>query len=320
MADRKMGRDTGRLRQEIRTDIADRLKEVGAMAVGFAKAGEIGKEASLHYRRWIEEGNHADMAYLQRHEPLRLHTDNILKGAKTVISLAFSYVPKEWRRDDLPYVAAYAYGEDYHNALRKILKPVIKNLSDQYGGKWRICIDSAPIAERYWAIKSGIGKLGLNGSVIVDGCGGLCFLIEILTTLDLIEDTDDNIEIPFCNKCGICLEVCPGKALQDDGTIDAGRCLNYISIEKKDEFSEEEKDLMKKGKGYLYGCDLCLRVCPHNKALEPSLLEAFQLKEVIRNLSKKQILEMKEEEFKELFKDSPLLYAGYQRLLRNAQD
>lgn len=245
----------------MKEDIRKELLAAGAVAVGFAEAGEIDSKFHETYKKWIGEGYQGDMSYLERHIPLRQHTDFVLPGAKTVISLAFSYAPKEWRPLDLPMIAAYAYGEDYHKSLRKILKPVVNSFQEKYGGKWRICIDSAPVAERFWAMKSGIGKLGLNSCIIVEGCGSLCFLVEILTTHSL---KPDNSSEKRCLNCGRCVEICPANAIGEDGTFRASRCINYLMIEKRTPLSPQEIQLLNTPPGHILGCDRCLRVCPHN--------------------------------------------------------
>lgn len=292
------------------------LMDTGASAVGFARAGEIDAAVHSAYAGWIRKGFHGEMDYLERHVPLRHHTDNVLPGAETVISLAFSYVPDRWLKEEEGSVAAYAYGDDYHIVLRDILKPVVSDLKKEFGGKWRICIDSAPVAERYWAMKAGLGKRGLNGSIIVRGCGSLCFLVEILTTIPIEPDKASD---ETCEKCGLCISACPGKAINSDGTIDARKCINYITIEKEGQFSIEESQLINKDKKHLYGCDNCLRICPHNEGCNNTSISRFLLKENIESLTPEKFLNMEDSEFQALFKTSPLLYAGYKRLKRNAE-
>ena len=297
--------------------IRESLIKSGAAAVGFARAGEIDKSVHEKFKEWIGKGKHGDMSYLERHIPLRKHTDNVLMGATTVISLAYSYFPKEWRSNELPCISAYAYGEDYHYSIKEKLLPVVKDLQVEFGGKWRICIDSAPLAEKYWALKSGIGKRGLNGSIIVNGCGSMCFLAEILTTLSI---TPDNPSEEICEKCGECIRICPVKAISGDGTIDASKCINYLTIEKKGEFSEVEKKLLRSEEGYLFGCDRCIRVCRYNRA--PSCSNYTEIHDIpeINSLLPCHIINIGEGEFKKIFARSPLSYAGLSRLHRNARN
>ena len=275
-----MDENTGeKLSREIREDVRSVLLSAGAVAVGFSEAGDISMGVAEDYERWIGEGCHGEMGYLERHVPLRLNTDHVLPGARTVISLAYSFRPKEWRDESLPYISAYAYGPDYHVVLREIFNPVIARLKEELGGKWRLCIDSAPVAERYWALKSGIGKRGLNCAVIVDGCGPLCFLAEILTTIEIppdrgvTEETDaSDLVAGWCSRCGRCLEVCPTGALRGDGTMDARRCINYLMIEKKSPLTESEQKIVDSPPGHLLGCDRCLKVCRMGFATEKPCL------------------------------------------------
>lgn len=298
-----MGRDPGRLRQEI----AGRLIECGAIAVGFSRAGPVSAEAHGSFARWVEEGKNGDMEWMRRHIPLRSHTDHVLAGAQTVISVAFSYAPREWRDPALPMIACYAYGEDYHKALRKILRPVVARFKEIYPGEWRICIDSAPVAEKYWAIKTGIGKPGLNTLIVVPGAGSLCFLVEILTTIDCMGESEEDIptaffassdnvvstpgEEPlsagkesgkpeegsydFCDGCGLCIKKCPGSALDGLGGIDARRCVNYLMIEHKGELTSEQREILQRAGNPAYGCDICQRVCHLNRPVAPTNVKPF---------------------------------------------
>ena len=161
----------------------------GAAAVGFARAGSITEERSILFRRWVESGSAAGMDYMRRHTPLRDTTESVLPGAATVISLAFGYASEAERDPALPSVSRYAWGQDYHDVLREALKESVAKLTEIYpGAGFRVCIDSAPVDERYWALEAGIGIRGRNGSVIVDGCGGYNFLVELLTTLEIEPD------------------------------------------------------------------------------------------------------------------------------------
>ena len=318
------------MKQFIKSALIDR----GAVAVGFVAAGKIDDATHRDYTGWIEDGHHGEMNYLERHVALRAHTDSVLPGAKTVISLAFGYKPETFRSPDLPYVSSYAFGEDYHTGIRKIILPLLSEFKTKFGGKWRLCIDSAPVAERYWAVKSGIGKRGLNGNVIVEGCGPFCFLAEILTTIEIPEDTGNAAFTPGeeihsinsldtadessneCEKCRQCLSACPTGALRGDGTMDARLCLNYLTIEKKSDLTSSEIEMIRKGGGTLFGCDRCLRACPHSRNNEAPNI--FPQLGHIAGLEPQIIVKMDEETFNRTFFSSPLLYAGFKRVHRIA--
>ena len=301
----------------MKDEIRRLLMDSGALAVGFATAGEVDPDCRDSFKAWVRGGNHAGMAYLERHVNLRSHTDNVLPDAKTVISLAYSYVPKTKRDARSSMIAPYAYGDDYHLVLREILKPRVEELREKYGGKWRICIDSAPVAERYWALKSGIGIKGLNGNVIVKGAGSFCYLAEVLTTLEIEADAES---AQVCEGCGKCVAACPGKALKADGLIDANLCINYLTIEKKGDFASAEGELTGKVGNSLYGCDLCMKVCPHNRCQKETNIKSFLLRDEIRTLTPEEVMTMDEETFKRRFSRSPLLYAGYEKLKRNSEN
>lgn len=300
------------MKEEIRTS----LLSSGALAVGFSKAGKVPSEVSEIYESWIGEGKNGDMEYLARHIPLRKHTDNVLQGAKTVISLAFPFYPPEWRDSTLSVISCYAYGEDYHEVIKKRLYPIVIDLKELFGGEWRICVDSAPLEERFWAMESGLGIKGLNGTVIVEGCGSYCFLAEILTTLEIPADKASK---KSCQGCNICIQSCPGKAIIGDGTIDARKCISYLTIEKKGLFTPIEDGLIGSGKagGYLYGCDLCLRCCPLNKDLPPTSIKEFIPKKEILELKEQDILEMDETRFRAIFKNSAIRRRKLEGLKRN---
>ncbi|MDE6793796.1 MAG: tRNA epoxyqueuosine(34) reductase QueG [Muribaculaceae bacterium] len=333
--------------------ITSAIKATGAVAVGFAEAAEVDPQVISDYQEWIAGGNHAGMDYLARHAVLKSHPRYVLEDAATVISIAYSYAPAVWRDPALPVIAAYAYGDDYHDVLRRRLEPVVADLKQRFGGSWRICIDSAPLAERYWAIKSGIGRRGLNGSVIVDGYGSYIFLVEILTSLPLPSDEPSDT---FCARCGECLKACPQNALRPDGTIDCRRCLNYLTIEHRGDWEGEELEAMQTpaAKHTLFGCDICQRVCPHNRNLTPtnipefyprkgiispnapspytseginsSTIPSIYTSEGIKNLNIissytiEGIKSMSQTEFSTLFKGSPIKRAKLAGFLRNASN
>lgn len=258
------------LKETIRTE----LSATGAVAVGFAEASSVDEQVMEEYKAWLAGGNHACMDYLVRHADLKADPRNVLEDAATVISIAYSYAPSQWRDPALPVIASYAYGDDYHEVLRQRLQPVVDSLKERYGGSWRICIDSAPLAERYWAMKSGIGRRALNGSIIVDGYGSYIFLVEVLTSHSMASDEPSD---RFCLRCGACMKACPQGALKADGTIDCRRCLNYLTIEHRGEWEGEYLEAMQTpaGRHTLFGCDICQRVCPHNRNVPPTTIEEF---------------------------------------------
>lgn len=289
------------------------LFEAGAAAVGFASAGPVSEDENRRLRGWLAAGHHAGMAWMERHADLRRDLDNVLPGTRTVISLAFPYAPERERPSDLPYLSRYAYGTDYHEAIRSLLTAVL----EQTGilSSCRICIDSAPVSERFWAIRAGIGYRGDNGALIVPGIGPEVFLAEILTTIEFEPDSPSYAE---CLHCGVCLRACPTGALQADGTIDCRRCISYLTIEHRGPWTDPDAIAAMStpaGRTSLFGCDRCITACPlRNDTSSPHTWN--QPLPAMLALTPSDI-PARQSEFKRRFAHTALLRPGLQNLLRN---
>ncbi len=286
----------------------------GAIRTGFAAAGDVDPEVNASLKKWLSNGHHASMDWMVRHAPLRLNTDSVMPGAATVIVCAFNYSQPDTRPSYAPRISAYALGKDYHDVLRARLKPVCSQLESEYGGHTRICIDSAPVEERYFALKAGVGKRGRNGCVIVPEAGCHTFLAEILTDLVI---APDNSSTTSCRECGACIRACPTGALSCDGTIDSRRCLSYLSIEHRGQFSKEERELLRKG-AVLFGCDRCLSVCPEGAQATITTIDEFKALPQTITLTEREAAEMSDEDFHEKFHHTPLWRAKAEGLRRNA--
>lgn len=289
------------------------LLEAGAAAVGFASARPVSEDEDRRLRGWLAAGHHAGMAWMERHADLRRNLDNVLPGTRTVISLAFPYAPERERPSDLPYLSRYAYGTDYHEAIRSLLTAVL----EQTGilSSCRICIDSAPVSERFWAIRAGIGYRGDNGALIVPGIGPEVFLAEILTTIEFEPDSPSYAE---CLHCGVCLRACPTGALQADGTIDCRRCISYLTIEHRGPWADPDAIAAMStpaGRTSLFGCDRCITACPlRNDTSSPHTWN--QPLPAMLALTPSDI-PAQQSEFKRRFAHTALLRPGLQNLLRN---
>lgn len=303
------------MKETIRKHILDS----GAVAVGFAKASPVPQEETILLKRFVEDGRHAGMEFLHRHVDLREDLRNVLPEVKALISCAFSYVPPIQRGPQLPAIADYALGKDYHDVIRRILTEAMEKISGSFPSVWRICIDSAPVSERWWALQAGIGKLGLNGSVIVEGAGSRCFLAEILTSLEIEPDITSDSR---CMECGKCAKACPTGALRPDGSLDARRCINYLTIEHRGEWNGEGVEAMStsEGRNSLFGCDICHNVCPCNRDLPPSRIKEFHATPRILGLNAQDALTMTQEEFSNLFRHSPIKRCKLEGLHRNAKN
>ena len=242
----------------ILADIRREVFAVGAYACGVVRAMPVTAEAVARYEEWLADGNAGNMDYLGRYGEVRRDPRLLLdgEGARTLIVTLFAYQDNVHPAEGVPYIAHYALGQDYHDVLRRRLKTVIGQLRPRFGGKWRICVDSAPLMERYWAARAGLGVIGDNGCLIVPGVGANFFIATIVTTAQM--PTDDPVEgTSHCLGCGRCVRACPTGALRGDGSVDARRCISYLTIESHDDIPAD----IPTG-NTLYGCDVYRRACP----------------------------------------------------------
>lgn len=299
------------------------VAECGAAAYAVTSATAVEERMDTTYDRWIAGGKHAGMHYLENHMPLRHDPRLLLDGAASIICLAFPYAPPEAAAAD-PRWALYALGDDYHDVLRRRLGTLCEEMRKEWGGDYRICIDSAPIHERYWAVRSGLATPTLNGNVSVSGIGTMAFLAEILTTLDLPAERPEESG-PACTRCGLCRRSCPAGAIpegEEIAGIDASRCLNYLTIEHRGDWTPWQQQLLTGEDGEpraLFGCDICQRVCPLN-ARERSVIPEFHPRDIFLSdsLTPARIREMTQPEFSTLFRGSPVKRAKLAGLRRNA--
>lgn len=282
------------------------ILDAGACAVGFAEAAPVDDADMALYDRWIAAGSHGEMAYLDRYHDVRRDPRLLLDGALTVISCAFDYRPA--RRH--PLFADYALGRDYHEVIRERLTPVTDEIRRLFGGETRICVDTAPIRERYWAARAGVGRIGLNGTLIVDGIGSKVFLAEIIWTGSLAPD--DSRLGESCMRCGACLQACPGRALHGDGSLDARSCNSYLTIEYRGELPG---DLHLPGR--IYGCDICQDVCPHNRAEGVTTIAEFSPSDALMRLDADALSAMTHDDYRSIFRHSAIRRAKLPHLLRN---
>lgn len=295
------------------TDTLRRLAaEAGAVACGVAEAGPVDDEAAARYHSWIASGRHASMEYMERYDEVRRDPRLLLEGARSLIVCAFSYYTDE--AVTLP-VAMYARGRDYHEVVRQRLTAMATRLTEAYGGTTRVCVDTAPLRERYWAARCGVGIIGMNNQLIVPGAGSYVCVGTVLWTQPLAPTPP--LE-GHCGRCGRCVEHCPAGALGADGAaLDARRCLSYLTIEHRGELPEGT-DLH----GRLYGCDVCQRVCPWNRDVTPTSITEFRPSEELAALTMADVAAMTQERFSALFRHSAIKrtkLAGLQRNLTAIQ-
>lgn len=287
------------------------LRASGCAAYGFAAAHEIPAEVAQAYDVWIQKDYVAGMDYLKEQSPLRRNPAYMLEGVRTVISIAFRF-PKPAGRH---HIAAYALGRDYHKAIKSRLKPV-KQLIEAHAALARICVDSAPLPERYWAVKAGIAHIGCNGMALVNGCGPYAFLCEVLTDLDLTHCGSWSAvpAVDKCNRCHACVKACPAQALMPNGCIDCRKCLSYLSIEHKGEFPP----LTAASDFPLLGCDRCLEACPLPSGRQAPVIDDFMPRRCLESLTPDRLLDMTDEALDALTAGTALRRPGIARLRRNA--
>ena len=295
--------------KQLKQDIRDLILSAGATKVGFAKAEPVDDTCTEQFLQWLDKGMHGEMKYLENHHDIRQDPRLLLDGAKTIISIAFNYYPSSLRANNLPYIAMYAYGKDYHDVIRELLRPVCARIKNLWGAETRICVDSAPIHERYWAWRAGLGYQGINGTFILPGRGSYFFLAEIITTLEIEPDTPMAHD---CGKCGRCIRECPAKAILGNGCIDASRCLSYLTIECRSDWQAPTDTIPP-----LYGCDCCQIACHHNRSATPTEIAQFAPTEEFMQLDSNKTASMSEDDFRRIFRNSAIKRTKHSGLIRN---
>lgn len=283
------------------------LTAAGAYRWGIAAAEPVDESAASLYLDWIAAGKHGEMGYLDRYHDVRRDPRLLLDGAvaRSVIVAAFNYYHPATAR--LP-IARYARALDYHEVVRDRLRAVAEAITAETGASCRVTVDTAPLRERYMAVKAGLGFVGLNNLLIIPGAGSYFFLGEIIT------DSELPISQPCamsCGDCGRCVERCPGRALDGRGGIDARRCLSYLTIEYRGDTLPVESVPV------LYGCDACQLACPHNAAPPVTEIPEFQPSEVVLSLTRDDIAGMTQQEFSRIFRHSAVKRTKLSGLLRN---
>ncbi len=285
------------------------LLESLAKARGFSRVGIAAATTPPHdadFRQWLAEGRHGSMAYLEKTRDLRRDPETLLPGARSVVVLAFPYSTAEPESPDGARTARYALSEDYHRTLRSKCESLVAEWKGRTGiaMRHRVCVDSAPLAERDFAVAAGIGWIGKNGMVLHEE-GSYFLLCEILVDAELPFDVP---VFERCGSCTRCLDACPTSAFLRPGVLDATRCLSYWTIEQRGPIPP---DIVSKMGGWIFGCDVCQEVCPYNTAVE---LERND--RAAPGLS--EVLDMRSAEWKRRYRDTPLSRAGLAGMKRNA--
>lgn len=284
---------------------------LGFVACGIAAAAFLEEEAP-RLERWLREGKHGQMAYMANHFDLRLDPRKLMPGAKSVISLAFNYhAPRQQYDPGAPKLSTYAYGRDYHKVVKKRLKPLMAFIAEQFGDvELRAFVDSAPVLEKAWAERAGIGWRGKHTNVIRQGAGSFFFLCELITDLELAPDAPAT---DHCGTCRRCIDACPTEAITPYG-VDGSRCISYLTIELKDAIPAEFADKLN---GWAFGCDICQEVCPWNRFSTPHMEAEFTPKQELMALTADEWHGMDEVLFDRLFEGSAVKRAKFTGLKRS---
>jgi epoxyqueuosine reductase len=299
---------------EKHTNIIRRIAlELGFDACGISKAEPLDKEA-FFLEAWLKKGMHGSMHYMEKHFDMRINPEKLVPGTRSVVSLLYNYYPQNPRNhSDEILVSKYAWGKDYHKIIKKKLKHFMHRIREEIGNvQGRYFVDSAPVLEKAWAARSGLGWIGKNGNLIIKRKGSFYFICELFLDIELIPDHP----VPeHCGTCRKCMEVCPTGAITEPGVVDGSRCISYFTIELKDHLPIPEEMQHKIG-NWLFGCDLCQDICPWNRFQKPTKDTEFDSKEYIQwNLE--QWEHLTEEEFIKIMGMTPLKRPGYKGIMKN---
>lgn len=282
---------------------------------GIAKAAFLNEDAR-RLETWLNKGMHGNMGYMQNHFELRTDPQKLVPGAKSVITLLVNYFPAQQQKAGSLKVSKYAWGEDYHEVIRKKLHEflaIIKTGIGDFAG--RGFVDSAPVLERTWAQKSGLGWIGKNGNLINKQQGSFFFIATLITDIEL--EADDVAVKDYCGTCTKCIDACPTEAILPDKVINGSKCISYFTIELKDALIPDKM----KGQfdNWLFGCDTCQDVCPWNRFSKPNTEPAFNPIPELLNYTGKDWEELTEEKFRIIFSNSPIKRTKFNGIKRNLQ-
>lgn len=293
--------------------IQDKALDLGFMHIGIARAEQMDEEAR-RLEAWLNQGKHGKMSYMANHFDKRVDPRKLVDGAKSVISLTYNYHnPAEQTDAEAPKISQYAYGQDYHFVIKDKLKSLLAYIREEIGEvDGRCFVDSAPVLERDWARRSGVGWVGKHTLLLHPKVGSYFFLAELIIDLELA--TDDPIR-DHCGTCTRCIDACPTEAISPQGYVmDGSKCISYLTIELKDAIPTQFKDKME---DWVFGCDICQQVCPWNRFAKKHDEPAFEPHPDLLDMTKKDWAEITEEVFRKVFKKSAVKRTKYAGLKRN---
>ncbi len=297
---------------EYKSFIQQRAYDLGFSYIGFAKAEQLTEEAK-RLEAWLSKGYHGQMHYMENYFDLRTDPRKLVPGAKTVVTMMYNYFPEEEQNEDAPKIARYAYGKDYHFILKRKLKDLLQSIQEEIGEvDGRCFVDSAPIMEREWAKRSGIGWHGKNTLIINPKAGSYFFLACMVFDLEI--EPDPPLK-DYCGTCTKCIDACPTDAISEEGyLLDASKCISYLTIELKESIPTEFKGKME---DWMFGCDICQEVCPWNRFSKKHEEEWFEPHPDLLSMNKGDWEDLTEETFRKVFKKSAVKRTKFAGLKRN---
>lgn len=300
-------------REKITHEIKASARQLGFDFCGIAKAQKLDEDAG-RLEQWLNKGMHGTMQYMEHHFDLRIDPSRLVPGAKSVITLLLNYYPEQLQKENTVQVSKYAFGNDYHEVIREKLKLLLQSIKLSAGEiNGRGFVDSAPVLERTWAQKSGLGWVGKNGNLIHKQMGSFFFIATLIVDVEL--NYDDAFAKEYCGSCTKCIDECPTGAILPEKVIDGSKCISYFTIELKDALIPDTM----KGKfgNWIFGCDVCQDVCPWNRFSKPNKESGFTPLPEVLNFSKNDWEELTEESFKNIFRHSALKRTKWSGIKRN---
>jgi epoxyqueuosine reductase len=286
-------------------------KRLGFLSCGISEATFLEEEAP-RLEAWLKKGMHGGMAYMENHFDKRLDPRKLVPGAKSVISVLYNYYPSKKQRPDSYKISKYAYGEDYHHVIKGKLRQLLEFIEEEIGEvHGRAFVDSAPVLDKAWAARSGLGWIGKNSNLLSRQVGSFYFIAELIVDLDLEADTPTT---DHCGNCTACIDACPTQAIVQPYVVDGSRCISYFTIELKDEIPQGFKGTFD---DWVFGCDVCQDVCPWNRFSKPHHEPRFEPKPELLEFDKRDWEELTEEIFQKVFRKSAVKRTKFKGLKRN---
>lgn len=288
-----------------------------ALRLGFSNCGiakvDFLEEEAPKLEKWLQNGFHGEMQYMENHFDKRLDPRKLVEGAKSVISLQYNYYTAKELSEHGYKISKYAFGQDYHQVIKTKLHELLDFIREEIGEvDGRAFVDSAPVLERAWAKKSGLGWIGKHSLLITKQKGSFYFLAELILDLDLTYDKE--FKTDHCGNCTKCIDACPTEAIIPNNTVDGSKCISYFTIELKDALPTSMKG---KFEDWIFGCDICQNVCPWNRFSSPHNEPKFEPHEDLLHMTKKDWEEITEDVFKKIFKKSAVKRTKFTGLKRN---